>query len=95
MEFLSDDNAAGQTLLRLVSRGSAIIAELLRLSDNVPVVFLPSHSIEQEKYVKILFDFKYLKSAEGYESKIDQDTVIYFGSYFSSRVESCFRNSLI
>jgi len=45
MEFLSEDNIAGQTLLRLVARGSAIIAELLRLSDHVPPVFLVIHSM--------------------------------------------------
>jgi WASH complex subunit strumpellin len=36
MEFLAPENDCGQTLLRLVSRGSAIIAELLRLSQNIP-----------------------------------------------------------
>lgn len=40
-DFTSEDNLAGQTLLRLVSRGSSIIAELLRLSDHVPQVFAP------------------------------------------------------
>ncbi len=36
MEFLAEENDCGQTLLRLVSRGSAIIAELFRLSNNIP-----------------------------------------------------------
>ncbi len=36
MEFLAEENDCGQTLLRLVSRGGAIIAELLRLSQNIP-----------------------------------------------------------
>lgn len=36
MEFLAEQNPAGQTLLQLVSRGNAIIAELLRLSSYVP-----------------------------------------------------------
>lgn len=36
MEFLAEDNDCGQTILRLVSRGSAIVAELLRLSLNIP-----------------------------------------------------------
>ena len=82
MDFLAEDNAAGQTLLRLVSRGSAIIAELLRLSDNIPVVFLPTPSPESEKYQHILFDFKYLKNADACEAKIDNDSV---------RVLSCWR----
>ena len=36
MDFLGEPNGAGQLLLRLVSRGNAILAELLRLSDNIP-----------------------------------------------------------
>lgn len=40
MEFLHPDNVAGRTLLTLVARGSAILSELLRLSDHIPNVFL-------------------------------------------------------
>ena len=36
MDFLAEANGPGQLLLRLVSRGNAILAELLRLSDNIP-----------------------------------------------------------
>ena len=39
LDFLSEDNTCGQTILKLVSRGNAIIAELLRLSDFIPPVF--------------------------------------------------------
>src|SRR3989338_8648211 len=39
-DFLSDQNIAGQSLLRLTSRGNAILAELLRLGDHVPSAFL-------------------------------------------------------
>lgn len=38
MDFLSEENVCGQSLLKLVSRGSAILAELQRLSDNIPKV---------------------------------------------------------
>lgn len=38
MEFLSEENVCGQNLLKLVSRGSAILAELQRLSDYIPKV---------------------------------------------------------
>jgi WASH complex subunit strumpellin len=38
-EFLAEDNPCGQSILRLVSRGNAIIAELLRLKDYIPPVF--------------------------------------------------------
>ena len=41
MDFLSEENVCGQSLLKLTSRGSAIIAEMLRLSDNVPRVTFP------------------------------------------------------
>jgi WASH complex subunit strumpellin len=49
--FLEPDNVAGQTLLQLVARGSAIIAELLRLSDHIPAVFLVSISKYVETYM--------------------------------------------
>jgi WASH complex subunit strumpellin len=32
-------NACGQNLLRLVARGNAIIAELMRLKDYIPPVY--------------------------------------------------------
>lgn len=36
MEFVHIENLCGQTLLRLVSRGNSILAELQRLSDHIP-----------------------------------------------------------
>ena len=39
MDFLAENNVCGQNLLRLVARGNAIIAELLRLRSYVPQVF--------------------------------------------------------
>ena len=38
-DFLDENNLCGQTLLRLVSRAHAIIAENLRLKDFIPPVF--------------------------------------------------------
>lgn len=38
-EFLAQNNACGQTVLQLVSRGNAIIAELLRLKDYIPNIY--------------------------------------------------------
>lgn len=38
-DFLATNNICGQNLLRLVSRGNAIIAELMRLKDYVPPIF--------------------------------------------------------
>ena len=77
MALLADNNPCGQTLLRLVSRGSAIIAELLRLSKNVPEVFLGPAFIrdkEQMKYSEVLFDFRYLKDPEPFEQRINANT---------------------
>ncbi len=46
IDFLSEPNGAGQLLLRLVSRGNAILAELLRLSDRIPQgLFLSLYSL--------------------------------------------------
>ena len=67
VDFLAENNACGQTLLRLVSRGNAILAELLRLSDFIPPVF--KHD-QQNKYSELVFDFRYFRSAEAYESNI-------------------------
>lgn len=38
MDFLDPNNDCGKTLLDLVARGSAIIAELQRLSYHIPEV---------------------------------------------------------
>jgi WASH complex subunit strumpellin len=46
MDFLAEGNICGQTLLRLVSRGSAIIAELQRLAEVVPGALLASAADE-------------------------------------------------
>lgn len=76
MDFLSPDNFCGQNLLRITSRGSAIIAELLRLSGNVPEVFLGVDRIkdpEQRKYAPVLFDFHFLRDADEFERKINED----------------------
>lgn len=75
MDFLGPDNLCGANLLRLTSRGSAIIAELMRLADNIPEVFLPTEQIkdpEQVKYASILFDFHYLREPEEYERKVNE-----------------------
>lgn len=54
---------ACHNLLRLVSRGSAIIAELLRLSDMVPSVFRLESKVDSgAKYASIIYDFSYFKT---------------------------------
>ena len=40
IDFLAPDNDCGQSLLKLAAAGSTILAELLRLSNHIPDVFL-------------------------------------------------------
>ena len=75
LDFLAEANLCGQTVLKLVSRGNAIIAELLRLSQFIPPVFLLESKEEQEKYRYILPDFSYFQGPEYYETKIDSSSV--------------------
>jgi len=72
-EFLGEGSQAGQNLLRLVSRGNAIIAELLRLSAHIPEVFKLQDRNEARKYADILLDFRYLSNPDFYESKIEDN----------------------
>lgn len=62
------DATAISSLTGLVSRAQALVAELLRLSDRVPPVFIPER---EPKYAEILFDFRYLKVTEMCEEKIE------------------------
>mmetsp|Transcript_28154 Transcript_28154/g.84350 ORF Transcript_28154/g.84350 Transcript_28154/m.84350 type:complete len:1190 (-) Transcript_28154:385-3954(-) len=81
--LLGDGNLCGATLLTLVSSGSALIAELLRLAQWIPAVFLDQEDRnhlgkplirEDENLEKILFDFAYLREPEEFESLISANT---------------------
>ena len=61
-----DQDVCGQELLKLVSRGSAIIAEILRLKDFIPEFYL--NPAEEKKYANIIFDFTYFKNNFGQTS---------------------------
>lgn len=74
LDFLEESNVCGQVVLKLVSRGSAIIAELLRLSDFIPSVFRMERE-DQEKYKFIIPDFYYFDCPDFYENKIDSNQV--------------------
>ncbi len=74
-DFLAENNACGQTLLKLVSRGNAIVAELLRLSDFVPPTFKLESREDKEKYGDILVDFVYFRSTDLVEHKINSRQV--------------------
>lgn len=63
-DFLDANNPCGQNFLRLVSRGNAIVAELLRLADMIPAVFRLETKEDQMKYGSIIIDFSYFKVAD-------------------------------
>ncbi|KAG8010235.1 WASH complex subunit 5 [Nibea albiflora] len=71
VDFLAENNLCGQAILRIVSRGNAIIAELLRLSDFIPPVFRLKDKSDQQKYGDIICDFSYFKGPEYYEGKLE------------------------
>ncbi|EFN72735.1 Strumpellin [Camponotus floridanus] len=75
-DFLATNNICGQNLLRLVSRGNAIIAELMRLKDYVPPVFSLDSKQLVQKYGSIIIDFAYFKAASVYEQKIEDDPTL-------------------
>ena len=58
MDFLDPNNDCGQSILKLAAAGSSILAELLRLSNHIPDVFLYSSksktTIEQEEQVEVV-----------------------------------------
>ncbi|KAG7268685.1 hypothetical protein CRUP_032626 [Coryphaenoides rupestris] len=64
VDFLAENNMCGQAVLRIVSRGNAIIAELLRLSDFIPPVFRMRDRGEQLKYGDIVCDFSYFQDLD-------------------------------
>ncbi|XP_071117463.1 WASH complex subunit 5-like [Haliotis cracherodii] len=70
-DFLAENNQCGQNLLRLASRGNAIIAELLRLADFIPSVFRLDNRYDQAKYSEILSDFSYFRNADYFDNKIE------------------------
>lgn len=37
--FLAEDNICAQNLLKLVSHGNAIVAEIQRLKDHIPSIY--------------------------------------------------------
>ncbi|KAG0609828.1 hypothetical protein M758_7G016900 [Ceratodon purpureus] len=70
------ETRTGELLLGLVSRGQALVAELLRLSQHVPAVLQQSASDSGGKYAALLFDFKYFKSPEVYEEQVEASSAL-------------------
>ncbi|XP_040586236.1 WASH complex subunit 5 [Mesocricetus auratus] len=71
LDFLAENNLCGQAILRIVSCGNAIIAEVLRLSEFIPAVFRLKDRADQQRYGDIIFDFSYFKGPELWESKLE------------------------
>lgn len=63
-------------ILTLASRGSAIIAEILRLKDYIPESY--TNPIEEKKYADIIFDFKYFQknNTKLYDERINKDMAL-------------------
>ena len=70
MDLLSEDDVCGQRLVRIVSRGNSILAELSRLAANTPKVFFGQADPTTHQYLSILFDFEYLKNPDHYDAAI-------------------------
>lgn len=71
---MEEENATAlHSLTGLVSRAQALVAELLRLSDRVPPSFVPE---QQPKYADVLFDFRYLKTTEAHEERVESSAAL-------------------
>lgn len=70
-DFLAENNPCGQSVVRLVSRGNAIIAELLRLKDFIPPVFKLETKQDIQKYRDVICDFSYFKTSDIFESNVE------------------------
>ncbi|KAL7298837.1 hypothetical protein TKK_0008576 [Trichogramma kaykai] len=75
-DFLRSSNSFGQTLLRLVARGNAIIAELMRLKNYLPPLYRLESKHDVQKYGVLIVDFAYFKAATAYEQKIENNPVL-------------------
>ena len=65
-EFLADD--CGQNALQLASRGSAVVAEILRLSEHIPSAFVDPKA---SPYAAIISDFDYFEKQDDFERRIE------------------------
>lgn len=72
VDLLAGSNICGQTILRIVSRGNAIITELLRLAHNVPPSLAASpKELARRGLEPIVSDFAYFRQAEAREKSIE------------------------
>ncbi|VVC86753.1 unnamed protein product [Leptidea sinapis] len=75
--FLSEDNLCAQNLLKIVSHGNAILAEILRLKDYIPVAYLFDTKETQQKYQDLILDFSYFKVSDILEKKISSNSKLH------------------
>ncbi|CAL8094255.1 unnamed protein product [Orchesella dallaii] len=75
-DFLADNNLCGQTILKIVSRGNGILADILRLKDTVPPIFRLETKADVLKYGDIIIDLGYLVSSDAFEAKIEKDPAL-------------------
>ncbi|XP_037973203.2 WASH complex subunit 5 [Plutella xylostella] len=68
--FLAEDNICAQNLLKLVSHGNAIVAEIQRLKDHIPSIYRLEGKETQQKYQDVIPDFSYFKVSDNHEKKI-------------------------
>jgi WASH complex subunit strumpellin len=70
-EFLADD--CGQNAVSLASRGSTVIAEILRLSEHIPSAFI---NPKESQYADIISDFDYFERQDEFERRIQNSQVL-------------------
>lgn len=68
--FMAEDNLCAQNLLKLVSHGNAIVAEILRLKDHKPIIYQLDTKELLQKYQDVILDFSYFKISDTHEKKI-------------------------
>ncbi|CAG4950074.1 unnamed protein product [Colias eurytheme] len=71
--FLAEDNLCAQNLLKIVSHGNAILAEILRLKDHIPYMYLFENKEIQQRYQDVIMDFSYFKISDIQEKKISSN----------------------
>lgn len=77
-DFLDISNPCGTALLAMVSRGNAIVAEILRLSDMIPGAFRTDTSkSDAQKYADIIVDFSYFNNSDAFETRIESNSVLH------------------
>ena len=61
------------TALRISAEGAAIIAEIERISQYIPIVYQSQDSYEKKVYENVMFDCSYIDRAEDYEDEIQNN----------------------